>query len=157
VQSSAHAHQCIAGAALLITFAVRNFAVTVRCSASTDHYSSTPEPCSALLCLRLALRCNAAAVPSVPVRLQRYATPCLALSVQRTAFPQRGTALQCLRNANLIQSTSVHSLCDADHFRSSSSPCHLTASLNHHLCSISSHVKRPLPAFLHCPRPLYCP
>lgn len=65
---------------------------------------ATPEPCSALLCLRLALRCNAAAVPSVPVRLQRYVSPCLALSVQRTAFPQRGFALQCLRNANLIQS-----------------------------------------------------
>lgn len=54
-QRLAHAHQCITDASLINIFAVRSFATTVRCGASTDHYSSTPEPCYARAMLRFAL------------------------------------------------------------------------------------------------------
>lgn len=88
-QGFTHAHQCIADAALCRSLrfcSVRNFATTVRCGASTDHYSSTPEPSHAPLCF-------ASASLSVAMPLRFLPSPFVSNATPRPALPSLYNAL----------------------------------------------------------------
>lgn len=104
-------------------WAVHLFSLPLRCVALPQQSGAVPpriitppRQSHARLCLRLALRCNAASVPSVPVRLLRCVMPRPAFPILRFALPQRGFALQYNASAKLICAKASHrstNLCHA--------------------------------------------
>ena len=101
-QRLAHAHQCITDASLINIFAVRSFATTVRCGASTDHYSSTPNPSHAPLCFASASLSVAKPLRFLPSPFVSNATPRPALPFLYNALLFHSAASLYIASAMLI-------------------------------------------------------